>query len=631
MSALFESTEDEFAEPAENSRLGRYQLVRRLASGGMASVYLARAAGPAGFEKVVALKRIHPHLANEKTFVEMFLDEARIASRIDHANVCNVFDFGKADGSYYIAMEFLSGEPLSRLINLMEASPKQLTDPRRPYFVARMVADACEGLHAAHELHDKEGELLEVVHRDVSPQNLFLTYDGVVKVVDFGIASAAGRLHHTPGGEMKGKFAYLAPEQARGSAGALLDRRADIFALGVVLWELLTLKRLFRRDSPAETLEALLHGAVPLPSAERPGLTTDFDAIVLKALARDASDRYDTARDLGRDLGKAIGKAGEVIGTVDLADWLERLIPDAHENSRRRIESALRGDAPRSGFPATSDLSHSDLLRMLEPSDVRDVQLEPPGDSDDAMTQAWLPLTPEPDGPELRPLSGPPPRLRALTPTPTPTATSIRPPVPPPAPRPRRARSKMRYIGPAIAVVLGCAGLAVGMNMGRRGVAADEAPPPAVEATTAPAPHGMTSAAAPVIANPATSTAAREPAARVTPPSTTGPARVPPDSARGRPLRDPAAVRAPVADLTDSPAEPPPPATDGALVVATPGGWANVYDGVGRLLGQTPLVTRLPVGDHTLSLRPFGEPPAISVDVHVTEGGTARVSHPLQQ
>lgn len=208
----------------EPTTVGRYRLCFEIASGGMATVFLARAEGPSGFEKLVALKRIHPQLAKDVSILGMFLDEARIASRISHANVCAVFDYGSEDGTSFIAMEYLTGEPISRIVRAVRgASPAiQRAWPR---IAARVTADLCEGLHSAHELRDERNEPLHVVHRDISPDNLFVTYDGIAKVVDFGIASARHRIHQTMTGELKGKHSYMAPEQL---TEAPIDRRADI-------------------------------------------------------------------------------------------------------------------------------------------------------------------------------------------------------------------------------------------------------------------------------------------------------------------------------------------------------------------------------------------------------------------
>ncbi|MCZ7682198.1 MAG: serine/threonine protein kinase [Sandaracinaceae bacterium] len=323
------------------THVGRYEMGAEIASGGMATVYLARMSGAAGFEKLVALKRVHPHLAKEDAFVDMFLDEARIASRIQHPNVCQVFDFGEADGEYFIAMEFLVGETLAKVQRSIAGSGF-LHDPRRPFVAVRLIADACEGLHAAHELRGKGGELLDVVHRDVSPQNLFVGYDGNVKVVDFGIASASDRLHQTSSGTVKGKFAYMAPEQARGKR---VDRRADVFALGVVLWELLAFQRLFRRDTPAETLVALMGEDIKPPSNVSPLSPPELDDIVLKALERDPDKRYQTARELGRDLVRAAGRIGDSVDRVEVAEWMEALFPEGRRRHSILLESARWGEA----------------------------------------------------------------------------------------------------------------------------------------------------------------------------------------------------------------------------------------------------------------------------------------------
>jgi serine/threonine-protein kinase len=249
----------------------------------MASVYLAQARGSSGFEKWVALKVIHPHIARNKHFVEMFLDEARITARLNHPNICSVFDFGEARETYYIAMEFLQGEPLRSVVRRNNA------DSLLPVELAvRIVADAARGLHAAHELTDDEGEPLGLVHRDVSPQNIFVLYDGMAKVVDFGIAKARDKLSQTHTGEFKGKLAYMAPEQLDAST---VDRRTDVFALGVVLWEMTTGSRLFKRDTEARTMSAVLRDPVPRPSDLREAFPPMLEGIVMRALERDPEKR----------------------------------------------------------------------------------------------------------------------------------------------------------------------------------------------------------------------------------------------------------------------------------------------------------------------------------------------------
>ncbi|MGB5350296.1 MAG: protein kinase, partial [Polyangiales bacterium] len=317
-------------------------------AGGMATVYLARVDGAPGFEKLVALKRIHRHLAKEKRYVDMFLDEARIASRITHPNVCSVFDFGQADGEYYIAMEYLVGESLSRLCGKVARNPAQRRHPLLPIRMARVIADACEGLHAAHELKDANGELLHVVHRDISPSNLFVTFDGSVQVVDFGIASARHRIHHTATGQMKGTFAYMAPEQL---AAKPIDRRVDIWSLGVSLWEMLALKRLFRRDTTANAVHAILYDKLVPPSVHRPQVTEELDAIVMKALERDPKNRWQTTREMGRALREFLGAQSAIVGTAELSDWMNVVFPEGEARKSQLMEIARMADAPVPTIP----------------------------------------------------------------------------------------------------------------------------------------------------------------------------------------------------------------------------------------------------------------------------------------
>src|SRR5690606_17138945 len=279
--------------------LGRFTLCRELGAGGMATVYLARMRLAAGLERVVALKTIHSHLAKEQTFVDMFLDEAKIASQISHPNVCSVFDFGEVAGTYFLAMEYLSGEPLIDVINAIAAQQDEDLMAAVPFLAARILADACEGLQAAHSLTGPDGKRLEVVHRDVSPQNLVVTYDGSVKVVDFGCAKALERVTQTNTGMMKGKVSYAAPEQLRAEP---LDARVDVFALGVCLWEFLTLRQLFRRDSAVASAMAVLQEPIPRASNGCPWVPEELATIAERALARDREERYASARELGRAL-----------------------------------------------------------------------------------------------------------------------------------------------------------------------------------------------------------------------------------------------------------------------------------------------------------------------------------------
>lgn len=320
--------------------IGRYEIVEPLATGGMATVYLARLSGPGGFTKLFALKTIHPHLIAEDGFIEMFLDEARIASRIAHPNVCQIIDFGVGTGSYFIAMELLLGENLAKLQPELKSAS---SGERHVELVARIVADAAEGLHAAHEVTDDDGKLLHVVHRDISQSNLLVTFDGVVKVVDFGIASAADQLHLTRTGTLKGKFAYMAPEQLEQER---VDRRADIWSLGVVLWELLAGRRLFKRPRQVDSMRAVLDAPIPLASAVNPDVPPEMDAILARALDRTPEARYPTALELARALDELAAARGWTLSARELGEQVRRMCADSFERQSAMVGRARSGPAP---------------------------------------------------------------------------------------------------------------------------------------------------------------------------------------------------------------------------------------------------------------------------------------------
>ncbi|MBL8743488.1 MAG: serine/threonine protein kinase, partial [Myxococcales bacterium] len=277
------------------ARLGRYEILGLLATGGMAEVFLGRLMGPSGFERVVVLKRILPHLARESDFVDMFLDEARIVAKINHRNVIQVSELGRDGDELYLVMEFVEGESLGGFMRRHWGSDRAIGFELAAY----VVAEACAGLHAAHELSDEDGRTQEVVHRDVSPQNLMITYDGQVKVLDFGIAKAVDRSAKTATGTLKGKVEYMSPEQCKAQP---LDRRSDVFALGTLLYELAASKRLFRRGNEVASLRAVCDEPIPRPSDVVPGFPPELEAVTLKALERDREDRYRTADEMRRAL-----------------------------------------------------------------------------------------------------------------------------------------------------------------------------------------------------------------------------------------------------------------------------------------------------------------------------------------
>lgn len=315
---------------------GKYQLLKKLATGGMAEVWLARQAGIEGFQKNVVIKRILPHLAEDREFVEMFRNEALIAARFNHPNIAQIYEFGEANGTYYIAMEFIHGEDLGRIMRKAWSAQQWVAQP----LALRIVAAACEGLHYAHTRTDDAGRPLKVVHRDISPQNILISFDGSVKLVDFGIAKAADQATLTKSGAIKGKFAYMAPEQA---AGKPLDARADIFAIGLVLYELLTGVRPLKRDSELGTLQAALECRIEPPSrvAELP---EDLDPVVMRALAKAADDRYRDARQFQMALEDVLVRNQWVASSVQISELMETLFADRLQEESKLGHPVPSGD-----------------------------------------------------------------------------------------------------------------------------------------------------------------------------------------------------------------------------------------------------------------------------------------------
>lgn len=316
----------------------------------MATIYLARIAGPAGFEKPLALKVIHSHLVEDPQFIEMFIAEARIASQLQHPNIVQIFDLGESDGTYYIAMEYLAGETVSALVRRIVVESGQFIDPR---MACHVLMQSCEGLHYAHELTSIDGQPLQLVHRDISPQNLFLTYQGSVKLMDFGIARVAGIASNTRPGSLKGKFSYMSPEQVRGRA---VDRRSDIFGLGVVFWEMLTGRRLFKGRNEMETLRLAEQAAVVPPSKFRPGIPPELDAVLLRVLARSADERYATAMDLHEDIRGVIAQLGSALTTHELAGLMKGWFGNEIERKRSLLVSYRDGQSSATGGVGISSI-----------------------------------------------------------------------------------------------------------------------------------------------------------------------------------------------------------------------------------------------------------------------------------
>lgn len=322
----------------------RYQLIGEIASGGMATVYLARLGGVGGFERFVAIKRLHPHLAKEREFVEMFLDEARLAARIHHQNVVSILEIGTSDAGYYLVMEYVEGATLARLNSDAQSVGKVLPRP----VLLRILLDALQGLSAAHDLEDDAGEPLGLVHRDCTPQNLLVGMDGHSKITDFGVARASSRLATTRSGRMKGKLAYMAPEQMDGDE---LDRRADLFSIATVLWEGLAGQRLFKAPTETQTMAKVLHKPIPRLSAVVGDIHPALDALCHRALDRDPDRRFQTAVEMADALELAAAEAARATGVTAIASVREvaALMQEIYGNVL-----ATQRDSVRSFLAATS-------------------------------------------------------------------------------------------------------------------------------------------------------------------------------------------------------------------------------------------------------------------------------------
>ena len=334
--------------------LGRYALYGEIAAGGMATVHLARLLGPVGFARTVAIKRLHPHLAKDPEFVAMFLEEARLAARVRHPNVVSTLDVVSDDGELFLVMEYVAGESLSRLVRKARERGERVP----PKYVIGIMSGALEGLHSAHEANTEKGQPLGLVHRDVSPQNVHVGTDGVPRLLDFGIAKATNRVQETRTDQIKGKVAYMSPEQL---AKGAIDRRADVYSASVCLWETLTGQRLFKADDVPSLVYAIINEQVELPSSIVPDLPPGLDAIVMKGLERDAEKRWSSAREMAAALEQALAPApareiGEWVHSVagDALDWRLELVHRIESETSSSMPPPMRRDSPSSPIEVTS-------------------------------------------------------------------------------------------------------------------------------------------------------------------------------------------------------------------------------------------------------------------------------------
>ncbi|MCC7534888.1 MAG: protein kinase, partial [Deltaproteobacteria bacterium] len=612
------------------------------------TVYLAR--DPEGAR--IALKCIHPQMAEREDLVAMFVDEARIASRIAHPNVCRVLDFGTADGRPFIAMEYLEGATVSAILRAIARSTETRAT-QLPAHAARIVSDACRGLHAAHELCDEQGESLHVVHRDVTIRNVLVGYDGRVSVLDFGIARAADQIHETRTGVVKGTLTYMSPEQIRRKA---IDRRSDVWSVGIVLWEMLTGRSLFRRRTDLDALVAIERGQIPKPSQIAAQVPPELDDIALRALERDRDARWATAAELADALDHVLAGLPDAPDERALGAWARALVPPP------RVSSAA---VP---VPRSSD------ARRADPSAETNVGTgeSDPGSDPAVMLPAWDPATLFGDGTEAAvprkrraerdgrgrdgALSQASTRLLgdgdalgladAAPPSVEPVDTSTATPSPP-----DRAvtRTPMATRGSliAVAIVAGVTALAaIGFatswalrddepqrtsttlaalraepieTVGRAPVGAN-VPTPTSTAI------GTTASSSPLAATPTTATepTPATPAATATA-STITSASTSTSASATTSATTPTQTSAPTPVSATAPGD----SRDdrvglGTLRVVYVGGWATVSVD-GRTLGSSPVQVRLPAGRHSVALLPMGRPPAVRRSVMLRQGSTMTV------
>ena len=342
---------------AASATFGKYELFAKLGSGGMAEVFLALSRGMAGFNKLVVLKRLRPNVAEEVSMISMFLDEARLAARLHHPNIVNTYEVGEHEGSYFIAMEYLEGQPLNKILK----NPR-IQELVTPAMWCHVFAQALAGLHHAHEQTDFDGKPLDIVHRDLSPHNIFLTYAGETKLVDFGIAKASVNTTNTATGILKGKVNYMSPEQVRGDT----DRRADLFAIGLSLWEVLGGRGVFRGEA-VTVLHRILNDAIPKLSEARPDIDPALEAIVMKALEKDRNARFQTAEEFREALEEYVRATGEVVRETTVGKVVSTMFQETKVSVAQRIKDCVSGLASIKAAAATEG-THPGLTTGSLPS-----------------------------------------------------------------------------------------------------------------------------------------------------------------------------------------------------------------------------------------------------------------------
>jgi serine/threonine protein kinase len=376
---------------------GKYYLLERINVGGMAEVFKAKATGVEGFERMVAVKRILPSIAEDEEFITMFIDEAKIAVQLTHANVAQIFDLGKVDDSYFIALEYVHGKDLRAIFNRARARGEQLPIPMACYVIMKQ----CEGLDYAHNKRDAGGQFLNLVHRDVSPQNILVSYEGEVKIIDFGIAKAAGKAGRTQAGILKGKFGYMSPEQVQGFE---IDRRSDVFGVGICLYELLTGERLFVGESDFATLEKVRNVDIMPPSTYNRRIPEELEQIVLKALARDREDRHQTAMQLHDELQGFMYGSGNFFGRRDLSMYMHRAFGEEIERESARDQEYAAMSMPE-GHDEITGLTAFDEIDPVSTVSALNVQ---PAAAPRPPSGSYAPYPPAPSAPRAASVRGMP-------------------------------------------------------------------------------------------------------------------------------------------------------------------------------------------------------------------------------
>ncbi len=390
-------------------KLGKYELLALIAVGGTAEIYLARISGASGFEKYLVVKCLLDHLADDQEFVRMFLDEARVSAQLDHSNIVQTLELGEHEGRYFLVMEYLAGMSVAQLARKTQERHISggLIDTN---LVLGIAAQTCSGLQYAHSKM-LQGKSLNLVHRDISPQNLVLGFEGILKIVDFGIAKSSLKEVHTRTGTIKGKFAYMSPEQCLAKE---VDHRTDIFALGTLCHELLTGRRLFKRKTTYDTYQAIINGNIPAPSKVNPKLDKDVDEVILKALAYKADDRYQSSQEFGAALASLIHKRGGAAGPGDIARFYDENFTEDLNAHAAQMRELILGDKTKS----TDGTWDSEIKEKATPpptSKKRKGPTKPPPGKPLAAKQPPLTLDqPAPPGPTKRPPTASPVKRRPI-------------------------------------------------------------------------------------------------------------------------------------------------------------------------------------------------------------------------